>query len=154
MIVFKKISFIDTEDVVDEKLETFVNLKLFVDTKKDGEPIICHPKYGDLISINDEIREYSYEDREKREALVVTRKEVWDKFICLVSDAGVKYKEEDIQDKFFGKEIENDFFETKANLYMLRHMSVDEVLDKMNKYGKKSLTEIDYEILKKAKNLS
>jgi len=154
MIVFKKITFLDTEEEIDKKINNLLNT-MFLEEDDDDENIFkINPYITDFLSINEEIEEYAYEFKDKRGALIVTRKKIWDKFLDVINTAGVKYLDEDIQDLFYTGQIENDFFQTNANIYMLKHMTIDEVLDKMNKYGKKYLTEIDYEILKKAKNLS
>lgn len=152
MIVFKKITFLDTEEEIDKKINNLLNI-IFMDDDEEENIFKINPSLTDFLSINEEIEEYAYEFKDKRGALIVTRKKLWDKFVDVINTAGVKYLDEDIQDLFYTGQIENDFFQSNANIYMLKHMTIDEVLDKMNKYGKKYLTEIDYEILKKAKNL-
>lgn len=146
MIVFKKIKFKESEEVIEKKIKSY-----FV---KDGFYSGEDPIHERLSKLFEEITEYTCEIVEKEYFLLVTRKELWDDFTKALNDSGVVYNDEDIQDSFFQGEIDNEIFQTTANLYMLKHMTVDEVLDKMNKYGKKYLTDIDYEILKKAKNLS
>lgn len=152
MIVFKKITFLDTEEEIDKKINNLLNI-IFMDDDEEENIFKINPSLTDFLSINEEIEEYAYEFKDKRGALIVTRKKLWDKFVDVINTAGVKYLDEDIQDLFYTGQIENDFFQSNANIYMLKHMTIDEVLDKMNKYGKKYLTEIDYEILKKVKNL-
>lgn len=154
MIVFKKITFLDSKEELDKKFGKLLNSN-FYDEEDDIENVFSiNPKVSDFLTISQEIEEYAFEFKDKKGALIVTRKEIWEKFLSIIYTVNVRFVEEDIQDLFFTKELENEVFETNANIYMLKHMSVDEVLDKMNKYGKKYLTDIDYEILKKAKNLS
>lgn len=157
MIVFKKIKFSETEEVIESKVAEFLikNYSGVSDENFDENVFMnTNPTFQHFSKVFDEITEYAYENKEKEYFLVVTRKELWNDFTKVLIDSCVEFVDEDIQDSFLQNEIDNEIFQTSANLYMLKHMTVDEVLDKMNKYGKKYLTDIDYEILKKAKNLS
>lgn len=157
MIVFKKIKFSETEEVIESKVAEFLikNYSGVSDENLDENVFMnTNPTFQHFSKVFDEITEYAYENKEKEYFLVVTRKELWNDFTKVLIDSCVEFVDEDIQDSFLQNEIDNEIFQTSANLYMLKHMTVDEVLDKMNKYGKKYLTDIDYEILKKAKNLS
>lgn len=150
MIVLKKITFLDNDEEIDSKLGKLLKSNFYVPFDDEEDTIKVNPQFAEFLSVNQEIDEYSC-DLDKRNVLVVTRENIWKKFMDMMNFAGVRLIEQDIQEDFYTGKIQHELFQINVNLYMLKYMSVDEVLDKMNKYGKEFLTEIDYEILKKTK---
>jgi hypothetical protein len=141
MLQVIKLILIDTLEVVEEKVQSFMKFQ-----NKDVE---------DENSIPNRVNACDFFEVEMSEnsSLVVNCKGECSLYFELLNKSGVKYTTEDVTTLYFKNQLRSFVPEVdvdRFNQFLVESLSVDDVLDKISESGIDSLNDVDKMVLQRA----
>ncbi len=144
MIVIKKLTGLDEDEVFYEKTDSYFNQIKFISGV--GE----FSEFSKLFNLQKRIVKYSCDLDNDNAIVVICKSEDWIDWIKFLKDTTINFVEEDLTNQYNLGIL--DFsnlqdFETKIEKFLLKNLSIDDVLDKVNLKGIESLSEIEKSVL-------
>jgi len=119
-------------------------------TKSEGEEILDSLTSDELNLLNSfNIKAYDEEIDGKLVSYIICNRTIFSNIVLFLRQKGIRFDFEDISDSVLTNDISfnGTEFEEETNTFIVENITVDHILDKINKFGINNLSEFDKNFL-------